>query len=209
MMEHSGRPIKKERIKMFKFYYMDGDAYTCARYHNVDTREKVITEYMRILSTVFWKLKYKEEFPWKELKGKDTKKEVQASYKEKTNLYVPSYVNDDVVDWCTASYGNRKFLFNVLYYLLELHGEHKCDTMFTVVTDLFMGDRLKGTLLPMTIPPKSMDDKYKIGEDTKFEDVIKSYRNLYVEGKNDINFDGGVPEWYTYGTQVRNLNESE
>jgi hypothetical protein len=180
------------------FFYLDLEAFNCAKYlHDTHTR-KMIVEYGQILSTVFWELEYKEKYPLSFLRDKDNKKENQYKYKLETGLYIPTHLNHPVVKWAMESYSNRKLIFNVLYYLSELYylkteKSHKTDSeLIPYLTDLIHKDKIRGGEL--TVPPKCMPDKYKVGSDT-FEDVILSYRNYYKAEKAKLGNFNEVPKF--------------
>lgn len=181
------------------FFIFDKDTFTNAKAYCLEHRRKMILEYSQILSTCFWKLEYEEQYSWEFLKNKETKTENQKKYKDETGLYIPTHINHPVVKWAMESYGNRKLIYNTLYYLLELFHKskgdtHKTEEVFPHLTDLIVKDKMRGGR--MTVPPKCMPDEYKLGGDT-LDDVVLSYRNYMVNGKDFKMTWEEIPEWYT------------
>jgi len=141
-------------------FVLDEDPYIAASYHCDKHCVKMVVESAQILSTVLRKKGFTNDI-----------------------LYKSTHVNHPCVLWAEKSYGNFKWLSDLLNGLLEEYKyrykkRHKTETIFDYInnTDISIYEYNWRTS-PKTEFVLCMPDEYKLN------DPIDSYRNYYIGEK--------------------------
>jgi len=156
-------------------FILDKDPYKSATYHCDKHVCKMIVESAQILSTV--------------LRKKDFDSNV---------LYKSTHINHPCVLWVEKSYGNFKWLLDLLKGLLKEYNirynkVHKTNTIYDWIKDIDISIyEYNWRTSPKTEFVLCMPDQYKS------QDPVESYRNYYLNEKKSFCKwkTGNIPEWW-------------
>ncbi len=110
-------------------------------------------------------------------------------------VYKATHKNHPCTKWVSMNQENFTWVLTLGFalcdeYTFRTGKTHKSESV------LIRCDILCERVIPrgkLTVPPKAMKDEYKIGGDN-WDDVVKSYRNYYINGKGYMN-KGKGPQW--------------
>mgnify|MGYP003627870862 FL=1 len=110
-------------------------------------------------------------------------------------IYGSTHVNHPSTIWTGKTLANFNWVLTHAFGLCKEYTQrygkiHKSEAILELCASLSQRYIPIGSL---TVPPKCMGDKYKIGQ-TTWEDVVSSYRNYYRNGKGYMN-KGNGPQW--------------
>ena len=184
-------------------FYLDKDVKTCAEMHLDKHCVKMILEYAQLLSTAHRVLDGNIST------GLSSTGRKKTSYVLEDNrdgiLYSATHINHPSAIWVRKSYENYEWLYQLFVSLLEeytyrygkIHAtERLADVLYTPPTHIPKG-------VGFTEPTPAMPDEVKIPND-----ILKSYRNYYIQNKAHIAkwTKRPVPTWFAQGLKSHNAN---
>lgn len=182
-------------------FYLDSDPKICAEQHCDKHVVKMIVETAQLLSTAHRLLDGQVSV----IMHNDRRKKLWHLSGERDQLYAASHVNHPSALWLRSSEGNYLFLYKLFSHLCDEYTfryakKHATCLKLKHLLKVPPKNIPKG---PFTEPPPCMPTEFKIEND-----VIASYRNLYVHSKARFArwTNRRPPSWFIQG--IKDYNES-
>lgn len=174
-------------------FYLDKDAAIAAKYHNDSHVRKMILEYAQMLSTAHRVLDGEKYYTL----NKAGRKMVQYRLPDEREniLYKTTHINHPAAQWVRSNVLHYNYLYELFCHLCD-EFEYRWGKKHA--TDLKLRTALREhphniRLYSQSIePPQTMEEEYKL------PDVVKAYKNFYINGKSHLArwTRRPVPYWY-------------